>query len=144
MGKWISGEANVKDWKPSDNDPNAGIGHYGICCNEMDIWESNKHDQAFTPHTCKPDGYKRCEGTDCGDNGDDRYKGLCDKDGGDLVEIKRFYVQDGRVIRQPFTNIPNLKGPQFNSLTDATCAAQKEAMGDKNDFAAKGGMKKMG
>merc|ERR1719412_3212371 len=99
--------------------------------------------------------YKRCEGTDCGDNGEDRYKGLCDKDGcdlnpyragnktffgpgsnfvvdstkpvtvvtqfissdgtddGDLVEIKRFYVQDGRVIRQPFTNIPNLKGPQL-------------------------------
>jgi len=184
--KWINGEANVKDWKPSDNDPNAGIGHYGICCNEMDIWESNKHDQAFTPHTCKPDGYKRCEGTDCGDNGEDRYKGLCDKDGcdlnpyragnktfwgpgsnfvvdstkpvtvvtqfissdgtddGDLVEIKRFYVQNGKVIRQPFTNIPNLKGPQFNSLTDANCAAQKEAMGDKNDFAAKGGMKKMG
>merc|ERR1719384_1027737 len=50
--KWIHGEANVKDWKPSDNDPNAGVGHYGICCNEMDIWESNKHDQAFTPHTC--------------------------------------------------------------------------------------------
>merc|ERR1719333_806824 len=65
-------------------------------------------------------------------------------DDGDLIEIKRFYVQDGRVIRQPFTNIPGLKGPQFNSLTDANCASQKEAMGDKNDFAVKGGMKKMG
>jgi cellulose 1,4-beta-cellobiosidase len=82
--KWISGEANSDGWKPSDTDPNSGTGKYGSCCNEMDIWESNKHDCAFTPHPCKPDGPYRCEGTECGDNGADRYKGVCDKDGCDL------------------------------------------------------------
>lgn len=28
----------MKDWKPSPDDPNSGIGHYGTCCAEMDIW----------------------------------------------------------------------------------------------------------
>jgi hypothetical protein len=37
--KWINGKANCKDWKPSDNDPNSGTGHYGTCCAEMDIWD---------------------------------------------------------------------------------------------------------
>merc|ERR1712025_4572 len=82
--KWISGEANSDDWKPSDTDPNSGTGKYGSCCNEMDIWESNKHDCAFTPHVCNKDGPYRCSGTECGDNGADRYKGVCDKDGCDL------------------------------------------------------------
>jgi len=183
--KWISGEANSDGWKPSDTDPNSGTGKYGSCCNEMDIWESNKHDCAFTPHPCKPDGPYRCEGTECGDNGADRYKGVCDKDGcdlnayragnttffgpgsnfvvdssqpmtvvtqfissdgtddGDLVEIKRIFVQNGKVIQHAYTNIPGVS-KQFNSLTDETCAAQKSAMGDVNDFKAKGGMKAMG
>lgn len=39
--KWINGEANVLDWKPSSDDPNAGTGKYGTCCAEMDIWEAN-------------------------------------------------------------------------------------------------------
>lgn len=184
--KWIAGKANIEDWKPSDTDPNAGVGKYGICCNEMDIWESNARGQAFTPHSCTPKGYHPCTGTECGDNGADRYKGVCDKDGcdlnayrsgnktfygkgsnfvvdsskpitvvtqfissdgtdnGDLVEIKRFYVQDGKVIPQAYTNLPGMTGRQFNSLTDENCKNQKAFMGDKNDFAAKGGMKTMG
>merc|ERR1711871_460474 len=40
--KFINGEANTKGWNPSPSDPNAGVGMYGTCCNEMDIWESNK------------------------------------------------------------------------------------------------------
>lgn len=82
--KWINGEANNKDWKPSPTDKNAGTGHYGTCCAEMDIWESNSLSSAFTPHPCDVKGHTRCEGSQCGDNGDDRYKGLCDKDGCDL------------------------------------------------------------
>ena len=30
--KWINGEANCEEWNPSDNDVNAGTGHYGTCC----------------------------------------------------------------------------------------------------------------
>jgi cellulose 1,4-beta-cellobiosidase len=49
----------------------------------MDIWEANKEAAAYTPHACKGQGLTRCEGTDCGD-GDDRYSGVCDKDGCDF------------------------------------------------------------
>ena len=35
--KFINNEANMEDWKPSETDPNAGIGKYGSCCTEIDI-----------------------------------------------------------------------------------------------------------
>merc|ERR1712212_284336 len=83
--KFISGEANSKDWKPSNTDKNAGTGHYGSCCAEMDIWEANSITQAFTTHPCSIDGSYRCEGTECGDNeSNERYAGVCDKDGCDF------------------------------------------------------------
>jgi len=147
--KWINGEANCEDWNPADNDDNAGTGHYGTCCVEMDIWEANSVATAYTPHPCDTIGQMRCEGTDCGDNAsDERYDGVCDKDGcdlnswrmgdhtfygpdssfavdaskpmtvvtqfltsdgtdtGDLVEIRRVYVQDGNVIQNSFTDVP--------------------------------------
>jgi len=82
--KFINGAANVKDWKPSSNDKNSGTGHYGTCCTEMDIWESNSRAQAVTPHSCTVEGQTQCEGTECGDNATgDRYNGVCDKDGCD-------------------------------------------------------------
>ncbi|KAI5897367.1 glycoside hydrolase family 7 protein [Schizophyllum commune H4-8] len=81
--KFINGEANIVDWQPSPNDTNAGSGKYGTCCNEMDIWEANSQATAVTPHTCTSVGQTRCEGTDCGD-GDQRYDGVCDKDGCDF------------------------------------------------------------
>lgn len=82
--KFINGEANVEGWNPSPSDPNAGVGHYGTCCTEMDIWESNKISQALTPHACTVKGQTRCEGKDCGDDSaGQRYDGVCDKDGCD-------------------------------------------------------------
>jgi len=81
--KWINGEANTKDWQPSPNDPNSGIGHYGTCCIEMDIWEANSISTAYTPHVCTVQGPHRCEGNECGD-GNNRYGGVCDKDGCDF------------------------------------------------------------
>jgi len=123
--KFINGEANVDDWK------------YGTCCAEMDLWEANLDAAAYTPHPCSVSGQTRCEGKDCG-SGEDRYGGVCDKDGcdfnsmrmgvdsfygtgmtvdtskpvtvvtqfitadgtdaGALSQIKRFYVQGGKVI----------------------------------------------
>merc|ERR1719195_2378215 len=52
--KWISGEANVVEWVSNPNDPfgNMGIGKYGSCCAEMDIWEANSMANAYTPHPC--------------------------------------------------------------------------------------------
>jgi len=82
--KFINGEANILNWQPSSNDPNSGTGHYGTCCTEMDIWESNSVASAVTPHVCSVKGQTRCEGTQCGDNPDHRYDGVCDKDGCDF------------------------------------------------------------
>jgi cellulose 1,4-beta-cellobiosidase len=39
--KYIYGRTNNKNWKPSSKDKNAGAGHYGTCCAELDIWEAN-------------------------------------------------------------------------------------------------------
>ena len=69
--KWISGEANSEEWTPSDSDENAGTGHYGSCCAEMDIWEANSITQAYTTHPCSIDNAYKCEGTECGDNASD-------------------------------------------------------------------------
>jgi cellulose 1,4-beta-cellobiosidase len=88
--KWIHGEANVKNWTKGDPSRGPSEGHYGACCQELDIWEANSMANAYTPHPCQKSGetlvgnYK-CEGAECGDNGSgERYKGVCDKDGCDF------------------------------------------------------------
>ncbi|KIY68121.1 glycoside hydrolase family 7 protein [Cylindrobasidium torrendii FP15055 ss-10] len=86
--KFIDGEANVNNWAPSPNDTNAGTGQYGTCCSEMDVWEANSVSSAYTPHTCTVNGQTRCSGTDCGD-GDNRYGGVCDKDGCDFNSYRQ-------------------------------------------------------
>jgi len=183
--KWINGEANCEDWKPSDNDANAGTGHYGSCCNEMDIWEANSVATAYTPHVCDTVGQERCEGTDCGDNAsDERYDGVCDKDGcdfnswrlgdktffgpgadfavdgekpmtvvtqfithdgtdtGDLVEIRRIYVQDGKIIQNSFSDVSGVD--PVDSVDDKFCSQVKKAFNDMDDFSEKGSLKTMG
>merc|ERR1712046_308026 len=39
---------------------------------------------AYTMHACSVDGQTRCSGIDCGDDGEDRFKGVCDKNGCDI------------------------------------------------------------
>merc|ERR1719203_1245788 len=185
--KYISGEANTVEWVSNPNDPfgNMGMGKYGSCCAEMDIWEANSMANAYTPHPCAITGQLKCEGTDCGDNGKgERYDGVCDKDGcdinpyrmgnsefygrgaqftldtlkpmtvvtqflttdgtdsGDLSEIRRFYVQDGKVIHSPPSTI--LGADDSDSITDAFCDAKKDLFGDVKDYQEHGGMKGMG
>jgi len=183
--KFINGEANVVDWEPSPNDQNAGFGHYGACCQELDIWEANAAATAFTVHPCDGEGFMRCEGVQCGDNkSDDRYKGVCDKDGcdfhtwrlgnknfygeggnfqidttkpmtvvtqfitsdgtdnGDLIEMRRLYVQDGKVVQNSFSDVNGVDS--VDSITDNMCTQSKSAFSDIDDFSKKGGMKKMG
>jgi len=82
--KYINGEPNMIDWKPSATDPNAGTGKYGTCCVEMDIWEANSMATAYTAHACDVQEQTRCEGVDCGDNPDHRFDGKCDKNGCDF------------------------------------------------------------
>ncbi|KAL5536546.1 hypothetical protein ACEPAF_368 [Sanghuangporus sanghuang] len=179
--KFINGEANVEGWAASASDPNAGTGMFGSCCNEMDVWEANSMAAAVTPHVCSVQSQTRCSGTQCGD-GDERYDGICDKDGcdfnsfrmgdktflgpgmtvdtrskftvvtqfltadntttGSLSEIRRLYVQNGRVIQNSKVNIPGMAA--YDSITDEFCNAQKEAFGDTNTFESLGGLKQMG
>ena len=177
--KFINGEANVEGWDPSSS--STGAGKYGTCCTEMDIWEANSRSTQLTPHTCEePAGTQyRCEGKECGDNGSDRYAGLCDKDGadwnpyrlgqenffgtgsnfqvdttkpvtvvtqfissdgtdnGDLTEIRRFYVQDGKQI-----NTTAWQG--FDSITDDYVNKAKAYFNDTKSFEPRGGLKRLG
>ncbi|KAH8816112.1 glycoside hydrolase [Xylogone sp. PMI_703] len=60
---------------------------------------------------------------------------------GTLSEIKRFYVQNGKVIPNSNSDVAGVTG---NSISDSFCAAQKTAFGDTNEFAAKGGLATLG
>jgi len=183
--KWINGEANSEGWQASDNDINSGIGKYGSCCIELDIWEANSISSAYTNHPCDTVGQYRCEGIECGDNwSDNRFDGVCDKDGcdfnpwrmgdrnfygpgsnfavdttrpftyvtqfitddgtdtGDLVEMRRLFVQDGKVIPNPATNWAGAQ--PWDSITDPMCNEMKSVFGDFDDHQEKGGLKVMG
>ncbi|KAI0427741.1 cellulose 1,4-beta-cellobiosidase [Xylaria sp. FL1042] len=61
--------------------------------------------------------------------------------GGSLSEIKRFYVQGGKVIPNSESTISGVSG---NSITQDFCDAQKTAFGDQNIFNQRGGLAGMG
>jgi cellulose 1,4-beta-cellobiosidase len=56
--------------------------------------------------------------------------------GSQVTEIKRFYVQDGKVFKNPDSKIAGIKG---NSITDTFCKAQKSVFGDTDAYAQLGG-----
>ena len=62
---------------------------------------------------------------------------------GTLSEIKRFYVQNGKVIPNSMSNISTMK-KQYNSITADYCTDQKAAFGDNTGFMSKGGLAQMG
>jgi cellulose 1,4-beta-cellobiosidase len=62
--------------------------------------------------------------------------------GGQLSEIKRFYVQNGKTIANPSSTIAGAEG---NSITEAWCTAQKAAFQDTTgSFSKAGGLAQMG
>lgn len=58
-------------------------------------------------------------------------------DSGTLSEIKRLYVQNGKVIANAASDISGVSG---NSITADYCTAQKTALGDEDIFSQHGGM----
>jgi cellulose 1,4-beta-cellobiosidase len=60
---------------------------------------------------------------------------------GALSEIRRIYVQNGKVIQNSKTNIAGMSA--YDSITEKFCSAQKTAFNDQNDFANKGGLATM-
>ncbi|CAE8725890.1 unnamed protein product [Polarella glacialis] len=76
-------------------------------------------------------------------------------DDGDLVEIRRLYLQDGKLIANAVVNssaIPSMSElggedsitDAQDSITDGLCDAQKRAFGNVNSHQAKGGLRSMG
>jgi hypothetical protein len=69
-------------------------------------------------------------------------------DTGDLKEMRRLYVQDGKVIQNSkispdmIADLP--AGASADSITDETCQAAKKAFDNPDDFTSKGGMAGMG
>merc|ERR1712012_1444403 len=63
-------------------------------------------------------------------------------DTGNLVEIRRFYKQEGRIIHSPPTTI--LGDDAVDSITDDFCHDKKVLFEDINDFQRKGGNRAMG
>jgi len=92
--KWINGLPNVIDWIPQETDENAGLGKYGTCCTELDMWEANSHSAAYTMHSCSVTEQTQCSGIDCGDNAGQvtpeahRFEGVCDKNGCDFATTR--------------------------------------------------------
>ncbi|TFK39660.1 cellobiohydrolase I-II [Crucibulum laeve] len=61
---------------------------------------------------------------------------------GTLSEIRRLYVQNGKVIQNSKVNIPGMTAG--DSITSAFCSSQKTAFGDTDSFGSKGGLAAMG
>jgi cellulose 1,4-beta-cellobiosidase len=58
-------------------------------------------------------------------------------DGGELSEIRRIYVQDGKVIQNSATSVSGITAT--NSITQKFCEETKTAFGDRDAFTQKGG-----
>ena len=56
---------------------------------------------------------------------------------GDLIEVRRVWVQDGVVYKNSNAKLSGLTG---NSLTDAFCEAENKLFGGDDTFKAHGGM----
>lgn len=65
-------------------------------------------------------------------------------DSGDLVEIRRFFVQNGVKIAHPNATNINATGVATDRISDAFCKAKAAAYGDNDNFEAFGGLQRMG
>ncbi|KFH44057.1 Exoglucanase-like protein [Hapsidospora chrysogenum ATCC 11550] len=122
--KWIGGQGNFEGWEPSSSDASAGVGKLGSCCAEIDVWESNSHSFALTPHACEVgnNGYHVCEDQDCGGTySDDRYAGHCDANGCDYNPFrmgnKDFYGA-GKTLdtTKPFTVVTQFEAQNLHQF----------------------------
>lgn len=144
------------------------IAGQGACCNEMDIWEANSRVTAIAPHVCKNPGFNLCTGEECEFEGEcdewgcgyntyalgnpDYYGpgGEVDTNrpytvvtqfpevNGLMTEIRRLYVQDGRVIQNAAVNI---EGPPVQNFMDDNYCLNKPG---SERYMELGGMGAMG
>ncbi|PKS05014.1 hypothetical protein jhhlp_008380 [Lomentospora prolificans] len=170
--KFVGGKANVDGWEASSNDANAGVGAMGGCCAEMDVWESNAHASAVTPHPCENNEYHVCTDSECGGTySEERFNGDCDPNGCDFnpyrMGVQDFYGKGKTVdTSKVFTVVTQFKeseiyqffvqdgkkidmpettieGVSGNRLNEAFCKDQFAAFGDRDRFNEVGGWSKM-
>ncbi|KAK0099576.1 hypothetical protein ONS96_008078 [Cadophora gregata f. sp. sojae] len=126
----------------------ANLDAKGSCCNEMDIWEANAVATSLAPHTCNQTGLYKCTPDECAFNGVcDKWGcsynpyGQGNKDyygrgstvdtnrpftvvtqfpevNGTMTEIRRLYVQDGKVIKNAAVNTSGVPGINFMNDAD--------------------------
>lgn len=122
--KFINGEANSENWTASTADSNSGVGNYGSCCSEMDIWEANSISSAYTAHPCETVGQERCESDNCGGTySSTRYAGTCDPDGCDFNSYRQ--------------GVTNFFGPGMTVDTDSVVTVVTQFIkGDTDSLAA--------
>ena len=143
----------------------ANFGTTGSCATEIDLVEANSQALAWTLHPCSQEGscegaacaaYCDRPGADANSyrQGYRTFYGpgmeldslrpftavtqFLTNDGtdaGELVEVRRLYVQDGKLITPPT--------PAY-SITDASAALQKREFGEENQFATQGGVASLG
>ncbi|KAF3901974.1 Exoglucanase [Orbilia brochopaga] len=123
----------------------------GLCCNEMDLWESNRSGAQYTAHPCNLTSPSECSGSQCNTlcdtqgcgnnpwpNGAPRFYGFGSEfavntqkpftvvtqfpaDNGIVTSYRRYYIQDGQRIDPPVSSRDHL--PNTNYIDDAYCAA---------------------
>ncbi|OWZ00802.1 Glycosyl hydrolase [Phytophthora megakarya] len=132
---FVNGEANLN-------------GSYGSCCTEMDIWEANKcgnTDETRYTGWCDKNGCDfnpfRMGLQDFYGRGKQfsidttrpfsvitQFVTADNTDTGELVEIRRLYKQDGRVVLNPSSTWTALNG--IDSITEAMCNMSKTYFDD--------------
>ncbi|RYO81703.1 hypothetical protein DL766_006746 [Monosporascus sp. MC13-8B] len=167
--KFVGGKGNIEGWKPSENDPNAGVGSLGGCCAEIDVWESNSHSFALTPHPCTENEYHVCKDKTCGGTySEDRFAGKCDANGcdynpyrmgntnfygkGKTVDTSKKFTVVTRFERDKLTQFfvqngkkieipgPTYSGlPASSAITPEFCKNQFKVFNDRDRFSECGG-----
>merc|ERR1719321_1353725 len=105
---------------------------------------------AYTMHSCSPGEQTRCEGVDCGDNGEDRFSGLCDKNGCDIQPhrlgthnffgpVSDFQIDSTKPVTVTTQFITN-DGTDHGKLTEGKQFYQQ----DGTNFFEKGGLDPVG
>ncbi|CAH0056051.1 unnamed protein product [Clonostachys solani] len=125
--KFIGGQGNYEGWVPSTSDSNAGVGNKGACCAEIDVWESNSHSFALTPHACQNNAYHICTAPNCGGTySENRFAGDCDANGCDYNPY--------RLGKPDFYG----KGKQVDTSKKFTVVTQFKTTGMKQFFVQNG------
>ncbi len=144
----------------------------GACSNEIDLWEANAYSTAFTLHPCSIKGTVGCSTPETCGNGNFRYKGVCDKDGGDYnpyrFGVKNLYgkgsqfqvdsskpfemitqfitdtgMESGKLIRVVRLYKQNGKTIQGGELTDSIIRNFKSTHKETDHYSTLGGLKTM-